>query len=1436
MREFRKSDLFLEHKRKISKISLLLVFFLITIAFLSNTTSFMNSYENEYEDKYENINYNGINRCPDSSTAHSPIKIIGNAAVESFFAGNGSKGTSWATAYMIQNMEIDGGGTESPIHIENSDRFIIIENCTLINANSDSGYANIYLKNSTNVKIYNCSLSLTDDGINFNNCSNNIVQNNSIYDLDGNAIIISRSYENIIIQNNISHNDNYGIEGDIFSEFNLIIKNNISFNRAGVSLFDSGSNYLINNSIFNNSQDGIHLFELNNSFISANNLYNNTKNGITLSGTRDSNITANSIYNNKESGIFAVGPNVIYNQIENNIIQENIRGIDFLLAAEYNNIIANNFVGNKEYNAYTRFINYWHNFSIGNYWSDYSIHNPSASDIDGIWNIPYKVNESHSEGPFYDNFPLVSPATIDYHPYAEFIPDSTNILTGDDIKFEFLGFKGDKTCSFEWNFGDGSMISTDENPTHTYNSVGTFEVSLKLTDSDGDKSIKNHTIVVELNPFHDPILIDGNNVLDDFCETNGTTGLTWTSAHVIDDYNFSMEGTGTAIKIMNTDRFLKIDNCTIFGTGSNNDAGITLQNCSNVKITNCTIYENEKFSIFLNKSSKNSIENNNLTKFNAGIYIKDSYNNTIYNNSISSFKSGVTTNGFLLDNSSSNCIINNTIKNNSYGLLFEDLNHFNNISGNNILNSCESALKNEDSFTWNRIIDNNITNNYRGIRLTSGADNNTISNNSIINNKYRITTQWLGDGIYIYGISNNITDNYIRESNYGIMSYTDKNCFKNNTVIYNEMYGFYLRESFQESIFSENEVAFNKEDGFYLSGELNNNLFTKNYIHDNNQNGMNIYGADNNVITKNRFENNNGNYAIRSYTGANNNEIYLNDFLGNKGVYDLLGTNSWDNGSIGNYWFDYETEYPDAINNGYIWLTEYEIDHNSGTPYDRYPSLGYCSIDTEPEIDFINNDSTIIVGQTVQFNFTGNIGNYPAEYEWNFGDGTPISYGKDPIHTFYELGWSHVTLTVTDGDGDTSTSTHYNEIFVEEDITPIAEYTCNDTSILEGESIHFEYTGPYGNSPYVIKWIFEKTGLLTSANGLDFIITLYQAGVYNFTLNITDADGDSDEIFIENYIIVGEDISPIACLNASETDILEGDTVQFEYNGTFGNNPHSFNWDFGDGETSTEQDPAHQYINAGNYDVQVTITDNDGDEDSYILPVQISVGEVLPNALFVSNTTEIDEGEYIQFTFNGDTGNNPATYEWDFGDGSVNSTIQNPIHRFTTLDTFTVILTITDFDGDIDVYSAIDLILVNDIIPSVDFGTNATKITINGFIEFDFIGNYGGEELTFEWDFGDDSLNSSLENPIHQYASAGNYTVTLTVYDDDSNMVVMQKTSLIQVENSSGTGGSGGTGGTNNENFSIEGYHLFPLFIFGIITVIYKFRSVKNKSKQKETK
>jgi len=142
---------------------------------------------------------------------------------------------------------------------------------------------------------------------------------------------------------------------------------------------------------------------------------------------------------------------------------------------------------------------------------------------------------------------------------------------------------------------------------------------------------------------------------------------------------------------------------------------------------------------------------------------------------------------------------------------------------------------------------------------------------------------------------------------------------------------------------------------------------------------------------------------------------------------------------------------------------------------------------------------------------------------------------------------------------------------------------------------------------------------------------------------------------------------------------LSGDkplTVQFMDIST--GNITSWSWDFGDGGTSTQRDPSHEYQDAGSYTVSLTAT-GPGGSDTETKTNYIAVTAPLPpTAAFSGSPTSGEAPLAVQFTDNS-TGS-ISGWSWTFGDGG-GSTEQNPSHEYQNVGSYTVSLTVTGLGG-----------------------------------------------------------------------------------------------------------------------------------------------------------
>ncbi len=185
--------------------------------------------------------------------------------------------------------------------------------------------------------------------------------------------------------------------------------------------------------------------------------------------------------------------------------------------------------------------------------------------------------------------------------------------------------------------------------------------------------------------------------------------------------------------------------------------------------------------------------------------------------------------------------------------------------------------------------------------------------------------------------------------------------------------------------------------------------------------------------------------------------------------------------------------------------------------------------------------------------------------------------------------------------------------------------------------------------------------------------TYKNAGSYTVSLTVSGPD-TFDTIIKENFITVYK-TTPVANFDSDKTSGVLPLTVNFSdsSNGLI----ESWAWDFGDGVTSTEQNPSHTYENVGSYTVSLTVSNLDS-SDTIIKENYITVKKPSPIANFGADVTNGLLPLSVSFTDSslGDI----VFWYWSFGDG-LTSTSQNPTHVYSSADSFTVSLTVCDPRG-----------------------------------------------------------------------------------------------------------------------------------------------------------
>ncbi len=440
---------------------------------------------------------------------------------------------------------------------------------------------------------------------------------------------------------------------------------------------------------------------------------------------------------------------------------------------------------------------------------------------------------------------------------------------------------------------------------------------------------------------------------------------------------------------------------------------------------------------------------------------------------------------------------------------------------------------------------------------------------------------------------------------------------------------------------------------------------------------------------------------------------------------------------------------------------------------------------------------------------------------WDFGDGTTSTL-QNPQKTYTNVGFYTVALTVKSNTGCSHASSRYRYIRVVSGVT--ADFSSKIDSVCRapfGVNFFNETSGP-GILTY--NWNFGNSGTSTQQNPS----TIYNAtGTYNVQLMVSSEYGCSDTISKPVTVIgsVTNFNSPdSACLNkpvnfvnastpaataafwnfgdgttsnqlnpakaftapgvyqvtlyntypncsdsvTKSITVLASPQVNFTANNQYAcKGPFTVNfqdispnavgwlWDFGDGNTSTQQNPSHTYLNNGQYTVTLRITTAFGCQNTIAKTSFIRIEKP------IVNIANVPVGGCVPFTFSPVASvtslDGVASYFWDFGHLGNTSTSSNPTYTYTDSGTFTMKLRITTTGGCTDSV-VIPAAVRTGPPPFVDFKVDTTTACAFGNVAFTDLSIPAD---AWNWDFGD-GTTSTAKNPIHSYKDTGTFTVKLT--------------------------------------------------------------------------
>ena len=381
----------------------------------------------------------------------------------------------------------------------------------------------------------------------------------------------------------------------------------------------------------------------------------------------------------------------------------------------------------------------------------------------------------------------------------------------------------------------------------------------------------------------------------------------------------------------------------------------------------------------------------------------------------------------------------------------------------------------------------------------------------------------------------------------------------------------------------------------------------------------------------------------------------------------------------------------------------------------------------EPVVN-VDQETFACFGDTVQLSAYSNM---LYTYQWNMGDGT--TYSTQFIdHVYQNPGFYNVTLEVIDAQN----CSRFIDVDSIEIFQPVSTFTPNTPqNICVGESISYVADNLAADS---FQWSFGNTPS-SSPN-----VTYNSTGIFDVSLQVSEL-GCVGQTLYPQLIEVNE---AIANFSYTQNNACLPITVAYQ---DLSANATSWSWDFGDGNTSSNQNPQHTFNSLPTNDVILSITDANGcTGDTTIQNIQTL------NANLSASDTIVCTNAIINFN---SISIMASSWKWNFGDGSI-SNLENPSHQYTSPGLYDISLIISDGQGCTDTIRKEDFIEVQQVIADFTYTSpTACPPIISQF------NNLSTGATNYLWDFGDSS-SSILSSPSHIYTAAGTYNISLIATND----------------------------------------------------------------------
>lgn len=457
-------------------------------------------------------------------------------------------------------------------------------------------------------------------------------------------------------------------------------------------------------------------------------------------------------------------------------------------------------------------------------------------------------------------------------------------------------------------------------------------------------------------------------------------------------------------------------------------------------------------------------------------------------------------------------------------------------------------------------------------------------------------------------------------------------------------------------------------------------------------------------------------------------------------------------------------------------LTVEDVEGNQDTATE---SITVSDEDAEVVADFDYEPDEPVVDEDITFDASESQGEI-VSYDWDLGNSVTRT-GEEFTYSYGASGWYDVTLTVEDDAGNADSTTQEVRVYEPEPANVTATFEYNPEVPVAGDLVSFDGSDSTGDNDLVAyDWDFSD-GTHTPGEIVSHIFD--EPGEYTVSLTVTDDEGyqntTSKDITVEAE---AEDVE--ADFDYSPNVPASGEQVSFDASGSIGTIAE-YRWDFGDDSTDETTSPStsHIYDEEGNYEVTLTVENEQGYTDEITQIISVSEEPDPLVARLDADFQEVDTNEAITFDANDSTGE-IVEYQFDFGDGNTTETMDSQVaHSYAAPGEYTVTLTVEDVMGD-TAETTIDVTVIDPDALGAALDVHPQQPEVGQQVALD-ASNSTGNIMEYRWDItGNGEIDDVTDSPnaVTTYDAPQTVDISVTVADPQNRTDTATETITISAE------------------------------------------------------